>query len=159
PMAPLTWRSHHTIALTIAIAAARPSADYMEQVDAFWAAFYENAFADHFLQDSFSAGHSGFNRPSSPPSASYGYHGLWNERGKLFRDSANREWRSFGDDHLHDPANIEGRRRVFFAAFASTRDFLLAFITGKRWPSLERSVAMRIPVRSNNSCSDDQASG
>ncbi len=158
PVAPIEWRSHHKQSLNAAVAAAH-KATYLEQVDAFWVAFYLNAYADHFLQDSFAAGHSGFNRPSSTPSAAHALHGRDNSRGKLMRDGAGREWRSFGDDHLwkkngsEEEDDEEGRARVWFATEASILDFLMAFVVGQRNRSLERNAALRIPTEADERCS------
>lgn len=65
--------------------------------------FYQNAYADHFLQDAFSTGHFGFNRLMSSSSPSRLAHDTWNRRGRYIR---NREktWYGFGDECL-DPAH------------------------------------------------------
>jgi len=151
PAAPLKWREYHERALKAALKATGDE-PYLEQVDDFWLAFYLNAFGDHFLQDSFAAGHSGFNRPSSTPSASYNFHKEMNARGKLLRDGAGREWFTFGDDHLEFSNNLLARERVLNEATASVRDFLFTFIVGKRWRQLEREVALGLPVVSDVVC-------
>ncbi len=156
PTAPLEWRKHHSHALDEAVAAARKGS-YLDQLHGFWRAFYLSTYADHFLEDSFAAGHSGFNRPASTPSASERFHRRANENGKLLRDGAGREWRTFGDSNLKLSENAEGKLRVLEATKASIRDLLVAFVLGRRSRSLERDVALRVPVYSNADCSHEAA--
>ncbi|MET0286838.1 MAG: hypothetical protein ABW352_20315 [Polyangiales bacterium] len=67
---------------------------------------YLSAFADHFLQDAFAAGHMGFNRPASAPVASMLHHDYYSAEGRTVRSSLNspalKEWTTFGDNHLCD---------------------------------------------------------
>ena len=69
PAAPRNWRTFHDKALELATKdyPGGPIARDFAQV------FYTSAFADHFLQDAFSAGHAGFNRPASGAVASKGF--------------------------------------------------------------------------------------
>src|SRR5262245_38527398 len=80
PFAARDWREHHMRALEHAREAASMSG--MEMVAGFERAFFESAYADHFLQDGFAAGHMGFNRPASSGAAAYVFHNMWNQRGR-----------------------------------------------------------------------------
>ncbi len=61
--------------------------------------FYQNAYADHFLQDAFATGHFGFNRKRTSSSAAKINHDFWSSRGRFIRNSE-RTWFGFGDGCL-----------------------------------------------------------
>jgi len=153
PLGPLEWRSRHEQALLAALKA-KDTSTYLKQVDAFWTAFYLNAYGDHFLQDAFSAGHGGFNRPSSTPSAANSFHNAQNEQGRILSDGAGRRWLSYGDDRLFTDANAEGRARVWWAAKASVRDFILTFVFGRRSRQREQDASLRVPTLSRALCGE-----
>jgi hypothetical protein len=151
PQAPNEWRQYHEEALKHALEA-KDDPTYLGEMRVFWKAFYLSAYGDHFLEDSFAAGHSGFNRPASTPSASDKLHGYYNSNGKLLRDSVGREWLSYGDFNLDRAGDEEGRRRVLEATKASVRDFIVAFVLGRRSFALENDADVRLPVHSNTGC-------
>ena len=132
PMATQSWREYHQVALDHALAAA--ATEGLPRVDDLEQAMRENAFADHLLQDSFAAGHMGFNRRASSAAAAKSFHDYWNERGRVVNDRAGNSWTTYGDGKLDDPANDAGRRHVIAAATLSVRDVLLTFVFGRRHP-------------------------
>jgi hypothetical protein len=135
PMATQSWAEYHQRAVDDAVAAA--ALEGLPSVERWGRAFRENAFADHFLQDSFAAGHMAFNRRASSAGAAKTFHDHWNARGRLARDREGSTWTTFGDGLLDDPRNADGRRHVLEAATHSIRDVLLAFVTGRRHPTEE----------------------
>ena len=108
-------------------------------------AIFESAFADHYLQDSFAAGHMGFNRAASSAAAAKSFHDAWNARGRVATDRAGHRWVTFGDGRLDDPANEEGRRHLIEAATLSVRGVLTAFVLGARVPADEIAVWQILP--------------
>lgn len=102
------YEEMHDRALDLAASAAslaKAEEAWLQVRKQFWLAFYVSAFADHFLQDTYAAGHGSFNRPASTPAASRGYHNTLNEEGVILRDGAGRIWASYGDGklNLHRP--------------------------------------------------------
>lgn len=94
----------HDRALDLAASAAamaKTEEAWLQVRKQFWLAFYASAFADHFLQDTYAAGHGSFNRPASTPAASRGYHNVLNDEGMILRDAAGRIWVSYGDGKLN----------------------------------------------------------
>ena len=75
------------------------------RVDAWEQAARESAYADHLLQDSFAAGHMGFNRRGSSAAAAKSFHDYWNAHGRVVHDRAGQVWTAYGDGKLDDPAN------------------------------------------------------
>jgi len=71
----------------------------LELYDLFEKMLYSHAFADHFLHDSFAAGHMGFNRPASTSSPSLTYHNHWNEKGRKI-SNGDHVWITYGDGSL-----------------------------------------------------------
>ena len=76
PHSPRLWREYHKNAL-------EQSEDmYQKQLPEalinFEKALYTEAFAQHYLHDSFSSGHMGFNREASGVTASKIFHDYWN---------------------------------------------------------------------------------
>jgi hypothetical protein len=124
------WREVHDQAVEHALAAAQTKG--LAQSIEFERAFYENAYADHFLQDSFAAGHMGFNRTASSASAGLLFHNRWNAHGRWALDRKGSRWLTYGDSRLDDPRNVDGRRHVCHAATASVHAFLATFVRGER---------------------------
>ena len=140
PAAPGNWRTFHTRALDIATTP-QPGAS-LSQV--FAQVFFTSAFADHFLQDSFAAGHAGFNRPASGAAASVAFHNLWNASGRLVRTPAGECWLEYGDGKLHYLTQF-GRDHISAAEKASVLDVLTTFVTGKRDSAREIRPVYFIP--------------
>jgi hypothetical protein len=127
PAAPRNWRTFHDKALELATQDF-PSGPIARD---FAAVFYTSAFADHFLQDAFAAGHAGFNRPSSGPVASKAFHDFWNESGRLVRSPTGTCWLQYGDNKLKFATDV-ARHQIDAAEKAAVVDVLAAFITGRR---------------------------
>jgi hypothetical protein len=132
PHAPRNWRTHHERALELA--AGQKGGQQLAQD--FAKAFYTSAFADHFLQDAFSAGHAGFNRVSSSAAASKAYHDIWNNSGRLVAAPNGQCWIQYGDNKLH-AASVVARESLRRAETASIYDVLATFVTQRRDPARE----------------------
>jgi hypothetical protein len=132
PTSTQTWREYHQDALTRALGAAR--AVGLERTDLFSQALRESAFADHLLQDSFAAGHMGFNRRASGAAAAKSFHDYWNAHGRAVTDGAGNEWFTYGDHRLDEPKNVDGKRHVLEAATLSVHDVLATFVFGRMFP-------------------------
>jgi hypothetical protein len=127
PEALRNWRAYHDQALELATKD-HPNATAARD---FATVFYTSAFADHFLQDAFAAGHSGFNRPASGAVASKVFHDVWNQTGRLVKSSTGVCWVQYGDGKLRY-ASATARFQIDAAEKASVADVLAAFVTGKR---------------------------
>jgi hypothetical protein len=132
PLSTESWREFHETAITEALRGA--DSEGLPRVDAWEQAVRENAYADHLLQDSFAAGHMGFNRRGSSAAAAKGFHDYWNVHGRVVHDRAGHVWTAYGDDKLDDSRNAAARRHVVEAATSSIRDLLLTFVLGRRHP-------------------------
>ena len=143
PMSTRSWADYHSRAVDEALAGAR--AQGLETTRRAQLAIQESAFADHFLQDSFAAGHMGFNRTASSAAASKSYHDAWNDRGRVVSDRNGDRWVTFGDGWLNRPENEDGRRHVQAAATMSIRNVLHAFVIGERDPAEELALWRALP--------------
>ncbi len=132
PLSTESWREFHEAALTEALRGA--GSEGLPRVDAWEQAVRENAYADHLLQDSFAAGHMGFNRRGSSAAAAKGFHDYWNAHGRVVYDRAGHVWTAYGDGKLDDPVNAAARRHVFDAATSSVRGLVQTFVLGRRYP-------------------------
>jgi hypothetical protein len=143
PLSTESWREMHEAAIAEAIRGA--DAQGLPRVDAWEQAVRENAYADHLLQDSFAAGHMGFNRRGSSAAAAKSFHDYWNAHGRVVHDRAGNVWTAYGDGKLDDPVNADGRRYVFDAATGSVRDLVLTFVLGVRHPELGLETWRALP--------------
>jgi hypothetical protein len=143
PNATRAWAEYHQEAVGYALAAS--VAEGVAFVEPLQQAVFENAFADHYLQDSFAAGHMGFNRAASSAAAAKSFHDGWNARGRVATDRAGQRWTTYGDGRLDEAANAEGRRHVLEAATLSVRSLLAAFVLGARAPDDELRVWQILP--------------
>jgi hypothetical protein len=130
PMATRSWAEYHAVAIREGLAGS--AVDGLGAVTAFQLALQESAFADHFLQDAFAAGHMGFNRTASSAAASKSFHDAWNARGRVVTDRNGDRWITFGDGRLDHPQNAEARRHVLEAATLSVRGVLRAFVLAEQ---------------------------
>lgn len=90
------------------------------------------AFACHFLQDSFAAGHLGFNRGASSNTPSRLFHNHWNRLGRCVRNAPDDEpWAAFGDGKLCREDNAENLCRLSEATYLSILNTLTAFVAGE----------------------------
>ncbi|HUH01905.1 MAG TPA: hypothetical protein VML75_07900 [Kofleriaceae bacterium] len=137
------WSRHHREALDRAAAAA--THEGLDAINAFQSAFYRNAFADHFLQDSYAAGHMGFNRSASSIAATAVHHDHWNARGRRVRNRAGEAWVTYGDGKLNDPRNAAGRERVIAATAMSSYGLVATFVFGKRDREHELDIWRQLP--------------
>jgi len=143
PMSTQSWAEYHQQAIAFALVGA--AGDGLISVEQLQLALFESAFADHYLQDSFAAGHMGFNRAASSAAAAKSFHDAWNARGRVATDRAGHRWETFGDGRLDTPANEEGRRHLMDAATLSIRGVLTAFVLGARVPEDEIAVWQILP--------------
>ena len=143
PLSTESWREFHEAALAEAIRGA--DAQGLPRVDAWEQAVRENAYADHLLQDSFAAGHMGFNRRGSSAAAAKGFHDYWNVHGRVVHDRAGQVWTTYGDGKLADPVNAAGMRHVRDAATSSVHDVVLTFVLGCRHPELGLETWRALP--------------
>jgi hypothetical protein len=143
PMATKSWEEYHRVAIDEGLAAAR--ADGVGAVVGYQRAIQESAFADHFLQDSFAAGHMGFNRTASSAAAAKSFHDAWNDRGRIVSDRNGDRWVTFGDGRLDRPQNQDARRHVTDASTSSVRGVLRAFVLGERSPEEELATWRALP--------------
>ncbi len=144
PMSTQSWADYHGKAIDEALAGARATGG-LEIVRQFQLALQESAFADHFLQDSFAAGHMGFNRTASSAAASKSFHDAWNDRGRVVSDRNGDRWVTFGDGWLTRPENEGGHRHVQNAATMSVHNVLRAFVFGERAPEEELALWRALP--------------
>ena len=144
PMSTQSWADYHGKAIDEALAGARADGG-LETVRRFQLALQESAFADHFLQDSYAAGHMGFNRTASSAAASKSFHDAWNDRGRVVSDRNGDRWVTFGDGWLNRPENEGGRRHVQDAATMSVHNVLRAFVLGERAPAEELALWRALP--------------
>jgi len=128
PTSTRSWAEYHQRAVAYALEGGR--ADGLTVVEQLELAIFENAFADHYLQDSFAAGHMGFNRAASSAAAAKSFHDAWNARGRVVSDRAGDRWVSFGDGRLDDPLNAGAKQHLMQAATLSVRSLLTAFVLG-----------------------------
>jgi hypothetical protein len=143
PMSTQSWADFHGKAVDEALAGAR--AEGLETVRRFQLAVQESAFADHFLHDSFAAGHMGFNRTASSAAAAKSFHDTWNARGRVVSDRNGDRWITFGDGLLDRPGSEDARRHVQTAATLSVRHVLRAFVFGERAPDQELALWRALP--------------
>lgn len=143
PTSTRSWAEYHQQAVAYALAgAAAPGLTSVQQLEL---ALFENAFADHYLQDSFAAGHMGFNRAASSAAAAKSFHDTWNQTGRVVTDRAGERWVSYGDGRLDDAANAGGKQHLMQAATLSVRSLLSAFVRGVPDPEDEMAVWQLLP--------------
>jgi hypothetical protein len=143
PFASRDWREYHMRALEHAREAASMSG--MEMFAGFERAFFESAYADHFLQDGFAAGHMGFNRSASSGAAAYEFHNMWNERGRIVHNRNGETWTTHGDNLLDDPRNAAGKKHLIYTETHSIFGVLATFVDGYRRPEEELEVVYTWP--------------
>lgn len=68
-----------------------------------------NAFADHFLQDAFAIGHSGFGRAGTSADLSVGFHDKFNKYGALLANKKNGSWMAYGDGRFSRDKNKKNK--------------------------------------------------
>jgi hypothetical protein len=142
PDSPRHWREYHDRALGFATG----QTDGPGLAQDFARAFYTSAFADHFLQDAFAAGHAGFNRVSSSAAASKAFHDIWNGTGRLVKAPSDQCWITFGDNKLHAGSSKE---HVDEAEVASAYDVIAAFVARQRDAARELKPIYFMPSAMN----------
>lgn len=139
------WIDYHDKALDAALKAFNHQG--IKSLEYFENALYIQSFADHYLHDSFSAGHMGFNRAASSNAASNAFHDNWNETGRCMMNGLGDQWKMFGDGKLS--ASIGGKSYLDTAAGESVGQFLKAYISGKRSLNDEIKTKKRLPHIAN----------
>jgi hypothetical protein len=150
PSAARNWRRFHREAVELVLAARRRSLAGLDLQREFERARASQAFGDHFLQDSFSAGHSGFARVSSRPSVAGAIHDRFNDSGRVLMNGNGERWYGYGDGHLGEDRNHVNWLHAAHAAESSVESFLLAFITGQDQPDADLRIWMQIPVAASD---------
>lgn len=117
------WLDYHVRALALT-REAKAQGDGA-QILTFERGLFMSAFADHFLADSFAAGHMGFNRAASSAGAAKAYHDVWNENGRWLRSADGAEWFAKGDGHIKEG---ETWNRVLKAEVLAVREVLETFV-------------------------------
>jgi hypothetical protein len=143
PLATREWRSFHMDATGEALAAVQMHG--VEQIQGFEQAFHDSAFGDHFLQDSFAAGHMGFNRAASSAAAAKGYHDEWNRLGRKISNRRGAVWTTYGDGLLDREESRDARQHVLAACTDSVYGVLSAFVLGEANPAADLAVWDEVP--------------
>ena len=140
PFSRRTWQVHHARAASAALDV-QLADEYMR-----WErALFLEAFAQHFLQDSFAAGHMGFNRAASGATASKVFHDEWNDRGRFVHAPNGAGWYTCGDGHYGSASCASGREHLVAAATSSLSVILRAFVSGDAQADKEALVGLLIP--------------
>jgi len=107
-------------------------------------AIFLNAFADHFLEDAFSAGHLVVNRSVlASLTNNKALHDFYCQHGTMVVNRKGEIWRAYGDGYL-DTANTTGRR-IIAAVQASVEEVFAAFNAACQDPGYT-GVLSRIPA-------------
>jgi hypothetical protein len=146
PHAQDQWLQYHRRALAHA-RQARHAQDYDQ---GFREALVLNGFADHFLQDAFSAGHNGTDRTNTIPSLQKVYHDAFSCWGRFLGDGLGNTWFTLGDGGLDKPCNTEGKEQMLAAAAESVRSILWVFIIGEGAYKSPEEVFAYLPKRYAN---------
>jgi len=146
PHAQAQWSQYHRRALERAEQARRDQNDD----HGFRSALIINGFADHFLQDAFSAGHNGTDRKNTIPSLQKVYHDAFCCWGRFLGDGLGNTWFTLGDGGLDKPCNREGKERMIAAAAESVRSILWVFIIGEGAYKSPEEVFAYLPKRYAN---------
>jgi len=131
----------HTVAINLALEAARDSKDSVARTQVF--AKYEralslNAFADHFLTDLFSAGHLRVPRRKAVEQegevvggvASKAQHDEDSHWGLFVKSRRGHCWKCYGDNHLNTQQGVDNREHVREAIVSSVREIYNTFTSG-----------------------------
>lgn len=122
PTVKASWRTFHERAT---LSALRPTADTRYAIEtSFLQALSEEAFAVHYLQDAFAAGHMGVNRPASSVSAVLAHHDRWNMNGRCVANLRGDVWVAYGDKAYGNQTNSY----VVDATAASLSDVIRSFV-------------------------------
>jgi hypothetical protein len=143
PTSTRSWAEYHQQAVDYALAGSREAG--LGSVEHWQLAVFENAFADHYLQDSYAAGHMGFNRAASSAAAAKAFHDAWGGAGRVVTDRAGHRWVAYGDGRLDSPANADGKRHVMQAATLSIRSLMTAFVRGVPAPEDDLAIWEILP--------------
>jgi hypothetical protein len=143
PLATREWRSFHQDATAEALAAATMRG--VAQIEGFEQAFYDSAFGDHFLQDSFAAGHMGFDRSGSSVAAAKGFHDEWNVRGRMVSNRRGEVWKTYGDGRLDREESREARAHMLAASTESVFGVLATFVLGEYDAAPDLAVWNAVP--------------
>jgi hypothetical protein len=141
-----SWRDFHKKALQKATSASSGSGITLSEL--FEGALAAESFAQHYLQDSFAAGHMGFNRAASSNAATLSYHRRMSRKGRCVANKDGEAWFTHGDGYLN--ASDRSGEHVIEASAASYFDFLEAFIGGRPNSSGYQKVEAKFPATFNS---------
>jgi hypothetical protein len=142
PAVTASWRESHLQALEAAVKASSISGPRLQE--AYENALAYEAFAQHYLQDSFAAGHMGFNRVASSNAAALAYHNRASKSGRCVANLRGESWHTYGDDHLAD--NKETWSHLFEASALSLAHFIASFVGGIADEATVEVVAATLPA-------------
>ena len=146
PHAEAQWLRYHQRALILAQQARTGGDDDL----GFRRALIVNGFADHFLQDAFSAGHNGTDRKTTIPSLQKVYHDTFCCWGRFLGNGFGETWFTLGDGGLDKFCNRDGRQRVIAATAESVRSVLWHVIVGEGAYKETQEVLQYLPKRYAN---------
>lgn len=111
-----------------------------------------SAFANHYAQDAYAAGHLGFNRPASGASAAKVFHDYRNAQGLEVVDTSGTVWRTYGDGSL-GACQSGGTcyERVIRASADAAAAVIGAFVFGEYAPDQVALLSQRVPVAARSS--------
>jgi hypothetical protein len=143
PHAEEQWLHYHQRALTLA----QQTSTAGDADQGFRRALVVSGFADHFLQDAFSAGHNGTDRMTTIPSLQKVYHDAFCCWGRFLANGLGETWFALGDGGLDKFCNRDGRQRVIAATAESVRSVLWHFIVGDGMYKEAQEVLQYLPKR------------
>jgi hypothetical protein len=155
PSSMISWRADHAKALELAVAAAKLAG--IAATEQFESALATESFAQHYLQDSFAAGHMAFNRVASSNAAALTYHDQMSKQGRCVANERDEQWYTYGDNYLD--RSPTGKDHVIAAAYISFYDVIEAFVTGEQHSENARLVWTKAPAFVDESITTPQMCG
>lgn len=149
------YATGHTVAMQQAIAARNPSLTAEQRRHSLELAYSQNAFADHFLTDIFSAGHTRTPRRELYETSIWAkeitgllarcMHDEDSKFGLKLHNALGQSWTAYGDKRLLDTAAAEELTITVQAVQASADEIWAAFKTGKMSSESEMRALKIIP--------------
>ncbi|MEO8378437.1 MAG: hypothetical protein ABI779_02115 [Acidobacteriota bacterium] len=153
PAVTASWRGRHLQAVDAVVNASSTSGPRLQE--AYESALAYEAFAQHYLQDSFAAGHMGFNRVASSNAAALSYHNRASKSGRCVANLRGEVWHTYGDDHLAETK--ETWSHVLESSSLSLAHFIAAFVDGMADDKTLDTIAATLPAFVKETGSPSQA--